>query len=155
MGVPRASAAAYLKGQYGGSAKSLLSQAEVQDTDVSGGLKEPIDDALLLVDADYEQLATFEPTDVRLYFTALRYTTLTRILGGLNAKTHMNVQAGSGVGLQGNQLIEKVEFLLRQARDEAEALGIDISGSNGSGWGAMTADGGPLGFNLGFIETAS
>lgn len=136
MSLSRANAVAYLVGAYGTGTNALLQAADVGLTDVTGGLKEPIDDALLALDVPYSDVgsASVVDVDVPRALALMRYTTLRRILAGLNAKTHMDVQVGD-IKLSGNQLIAKVEKLLALAADEAAVLGIVVADSSG-GWGS-------------------
>jgi hypothetical protein len=144
--VARSDAVGYLTGQFGSGANALLTLASVLTTDTSGGLKEPIDEAVMLAGGSYDSLATgVEGALAPTYFAALRYTCLKRILAGLNAKTNMDVGAGQGLTLKGNQLVEKVERLIALAQMELQAFGIDVT-VTGGGWPGIAN------YSLDFLE---
>lgn len=148
----RATATTYLVGSFGSGANNLLAAADIVPTDTSGGLTEPIDDALLLLGVGVDDLDTTEPTDALAYRACLRYTTLKRILAGLGAKVHMDVEAGDGVSLKGSQLVAKVERLLAVAATEALAVGVVVGSGSGGSWAGIPNTGTPLGWGLDFLE---
>lgn len=113
MAFTRANAVTYLTGQYGTGTQSYLTLASVGLTDASGGLKEPIDEAWLATGVAFTDLATatIPDADVLDVLALLRYTALRRILAGLNAEEHRDLQVGD-LKLSGYQLIEKVEAML-------------------------------------------
>lgn len=146
MALTRANAVSYLTGMYGSGDGNLLGQASIPTTDTVGGLKEPIDQAVLLVGGSYDALsADIETADVPTFLAALNYTTLRRILGGLNSLLTMDVGAGEGVTLKGSQLIAKVQKLLEVAAAELTGLGVNV-GSGGAMWPGVTH------YNMDYLE---
>lgn len=87
MALTRANAATYLVGQYGTGVDSLLVLANIGLTDVSGGLKEIIDDAFLGAGVAFPDLATatIADSDVGDGLALLRFVALRKILSNLNA----------------------------------------------------------------------
>lgn len=125
MALTRANAVTYLNGQYGTGAQAFLVLANVGLTDVSGGLKEPIDEAWLASGVTFTNLATatIADSDVPDTLALLRYTTLRRILAGLNAEEHRDLAIGD-VKLSGSQLISKVEALMSLELETLKARGL-------------------------------
>jgi hypothetical protein len=149
----RAAAVTYLTGLYGSGANALLSLADMTGEDTTGNLKEPIDDALLLMGTAYDDLATATVTStIPGYLAALRYTALRRIIAGLNAKSQQGVaQVGQGVSLDVREWIKRLQGELAaaaaEARQEGVAIGIlDTSGMWPTGTFALT------GINLDYLE---
>lgn len=124
MAFTRANAVTYLNGQYGTGTQSFLTLATVGLTDVSGGLKEPIDEAWLAAGVTFTDLATatIADADVLDVLALLRYTTLRRILAGLNAEEHRDLELGD-IKLSGSQLVEKVQAML-----DLEAVALQARG---------------------------
>lgn len=123
--MDRADAAAYLTGLYGTGTTNLLGLADVTATDTTGGLKEPIDEALASLGVAWSELATATVTDADVPATLalLRTTTLRRILTGLNDKTKQDLEIGE-VKLKGSQLVAKVERMLADAQADVARFGI-------------------------------
>jgi nucleotide-binding universal stress UspA family protein len=115
--MDRADATTYLTGLYGTGTDNLLGLAGVAATDTTGGLKEPIDEALALLGVAWSELATATVTDADApaALALLRTTTLRRVLTGLNDKTKQDLEIGE-VKLKGSQLVAKVERLLADAQ---------------------------------------
>ena len=148
MAITRTNAVDYLKGLYGSGAGNLLGAANVPATDTLGGLKEPINDALLGLGTSWTALptATVEDSETARFLAILRLATLERILAGLNAKTQLDLKAGD-VELKGSQLVAKVERMRARAEAEVIALGGTSAAANagGGGWGLTT-------LSLGIVE---
>ena len=158
MSINRANAASYIVGTYGSGTGNLLEQSYVTATDSAGGLKEPIDEAAILLSVEYSDLSSFsiDDSNAKAFFTALRYSTLKRILSGLNAFTNVDVSAGQGVSVKGSQLVAKVERLLMIAAHEARLEGLVVATMDGStspstAYRDMLTNG-PVGYSLDFIE---
>ncbi len=149
----RVAATTYLTGMYGTGANNLLALADIPATDTSGGLAQPIDDALLLAGVAYADLASGAPTETLAYRAALRYTTLKRIIAGLNAKSQMGVaQVGQGVSLDVRDWIKRLQGDLLIAAAEARAYGLNISIDGSSGWASLGDITGVPGWSLDYLE---
>jgi hypothetical protein len=156
MAVSRAQATTYLAGQYGSGANNLLALADIGATDTTGDLKEPIDDAALLLGTSFGDLTTVSigDSDAPAYFAALRYTTLKRILDGLNAKSQQGVaQVGQGVSLDVRDWIKRIQSALALAAAECRSLGLNVTTTGSSSWAAIGALNGVPGWNLDYLQT--
>ena len=139
----RTAAVEYLTGQYGSGANNLLALADVGLTDESGGLKEIIDDALLMMGTAYGDLATAQPGDAVGYRAALRYVALTRIIAGLNAKTQQGVvQAGTGISLDVREWIKRLMTQLALEKRTCELLDLLPDPDGTTGWSDLDFSGG-------------
>lgn len=149
--IARSDAVVHLTGKYGSGAANLLTQADVLMTDVTGGLKEPIDEALIALTGDYSLLE--EPvalTDTAAYFAALDYFTLSRIVDGLSRKSDLDVGLGEGVYVKGSQLAARVQVQLERAAARCTAYGLNIGQSGLDSFVEIPAGGFRL--NLDFLE---
>jgi hypothetical protein len=100
----------------------VLSDAGVNATDTTGGLKEPLDDALLAMGYATEDLAIAEPTDARWFRLMAEYHTLRRVL----VKLALRFRLSTG----GNALsLEQVHAHVKDRLNEvAAALTVEYGG---------------------------
>jgi hypothetical protein len=155
MAVSRSAATTYLAGQYGAGANNLLALADIATTDTTGDLKEPIDDAAMLLGTSYTDLATASvgDTDAPAFFAALRYTALKRIISGLNAKSQQGVaQVGQGVSLDVRDWIKRLQGELMLAAGECMGYGLTVTTDGSSSWAAMGDIVGTPSWSLDYLE---
>lgn len=147
MGITRAQAVSYLNGTYGLGDYNLLDQATVLHTDAPGGLKEPIDRAILALVGDYDKLAEdIAGTSANAYFAALDYFTLDRIIKGFDRLATIDIAVGEGVSLKGSQMADRVRALKLDAEKICRQNGVVVDGLGG-------LSDGPIVYNLGFIDS--
>lgn len=125
--IERSDAVVHLVGKYGSGAANLLDQADVGKTDVTGGLKEPIDEAVIALTGDYSKLEeAVSLTDTAAYFAALDFFTLSRIIDGLMRKADLDLGLGEGVTIKGSQLAARVQSQLERAAARCSVYGIYV-----------------------------
>ena len=147
MGISRAQAVSYLEGSYGLGNYNLLDQATVLHTDTTGGLKEPIDRAVLALTGDYDLIGEdVAGARANAYFAALDYFMLDRILLGLDRLATIDIAVGEGVSLKGSQLVERLQARFAAARELCLQNGVVVDGLGG-----LTD--GPIVYNLGFLDS--
>lgn len=129
MAMTRADSADYLAGTLA----QLLTDAGLDDSDDPGGLKEIIDDALLMVGTAYDDLATatVASADVLGYRAVLRYAGLLRTYDAI--LNRVDIQASTpSVSKNRSQFVRQMENRIRLAKEAAEPF-ITDSGAWGSG----------------------
>lgn len=138
MSMSRADSASYLAGTLA----QLLADAGLAATDTAGGLKEPIDDALLATGTDYADLAsaTVANTDVVGFRLVLDYTGILRCYRAIAHRVDIQLD-GPQVAKSRSQAVRQLEKLVDDARKAADP---HMSASN-SDWGFGSID-------LDFIE---
>lgn len=107
MSWDRADAATYLASTLG----ARLMQASIGNEDEIGELKEPIDDALLLMSVAEDDLETATIADTFGFRRVLRATTLQRISDGIGPRA--NLSAGSTSVSYGNADATRADELKR------------------------------------------
>lgn len=128
MALSRANAVTYLTGQYGTGADSFLVLANIGLTDVSGGLKEIIDDAFLAAGVTFSALAgaTIADTDVSDTLALLRFTALRKVYSSLNAPELRGDLKIGDIALSG--LVDNVKDLLTLEFSDLKSRGLIAAG---------------------------
>jgi hypothetical protein len=147
VGISRAQAVSYLNGSYGIGTYNLLDQADLLHTDTTGGLKEPIDRAVLALTGDWDLLADdITGTRANAYFAALDYFMLDRIILGLDRLATIDIAVGEGVSLKGSQVVERLQARFAAARELCRQNGVVVDGLGG-------LSDGPIVYNLGWLDS--
>lgn len=122
---------------------AVLTAANMQGTDTTGNLKEPLDRALRAMGVAESDLATAAPDDGALFEAQAQYETLRTISRRLGDQ--MSLGTG-GDNFQLNQVFTNVQTLLKEAADRVKALGGSPGGSGiavgvwDTGFAAVVAD---------------
>lgn len=142
----------YLTAQYGVSTSPFLVKAGIPLTD-TGALGAVIDDALLTLDVAYADLATGDPSNTRGYRATLRYMALRACWANLNQMELIGrLGVGPGISVDSVDWRRMIPTQMAEARAEAAGNGVDLpSGDGSTGWGALDAALGPVGFGLNYL----
>lgn len=135
MALDRTAAAEYLAGKLG----VLFTDAGIPLTDSVGGLREPIDEALLMTGSDYATLTTATVTDANAlgFFRVLRYTGLKQVYDAVKNRVDIQLD-GPQMSKNRSQFVRQLENSVEKARKEAEPFIVD--GVTGFSRGVITLD---------------
>lgn len=127
--MDRSSSADYLAGTLA----QLLTDAGLDATDDPGGLKEIIDDALLMTGTAYDELATatVASADVLGYRAVLRFAGLLRIRDAIAHRVDITLD-GPQMSKRRSQATTALDKMIEQAKAAADPF-ITDSGSWGTG----------------------
>ena len=135
MSLSRNNAADYIAAQLG----TLLTEAGVGPEDLSGQLKEPIDQALMMTGVAYGDLpdAEVDDADALGFLAVLEYATLMRIHRSVLNRVTISMSE-PGISKQRGQIIDNLNKAIEVAK--ANAMPFILQGVDGFSTGVISLD---------------